>query len=46
VPATNGSGGAAGGAIDGISFITLGTWDGTTFTPGGGGEDIRGTQIN
>lgn len=41
-------GGTAGAAIDGVSFVTLGTWGGSpaTFTPGGGGEDILGPQIN
>lgn len=41
------NGGAAGSAIDGVSFVTLGTWDGSTFTPGATGfEDIRGPQVN
>lgn len=35
-----------GNSIDGISFITTGTWDGTTFTPGALTGDVRGAQIN
>lgn len=40
-----GSGGAAGKAIDGIAFVTTGSWDGTTFTPGALAGDIRGGTI-
>jgi hypothetical protein len=40
-------GGAAGYAIDGVSFTTKGTWDGTTFTATGTlAGDVRGTQGN
>jgi len=42
-----GTGGlAAGSAIDGISFCTTGSFDGTTFTPGALTGDVRGPQIN
>lgn len=40
------NGAAAGPAIDGVSFVTTGSWDGTTFTPGALGGDLRGSQIN
>ena len=39
-------GGAAGAAIDGNSFVTTGTWDGTTFTPGAITGTILGPKIN
>lgn len=42
----NSSGGAAGNSIDGISFCTTGSWDGTTFTPGALGGLVAGPQIN
>jgi hypothetical protein len=46
-PSANTAGGAAGFAIDGVSFVTKGTWDGTTFTTTGTlGGDVRGTQGN
>jgi hypothetical protein len=42
-----GNGGDAGPAIDGDSLVTLGSWDGTTFTGGAtGDEDIRGPEVN
>jgi Phage tail fibre adhesin Gp38 len=40
--ASPGSGGAAGFSITGNSFITTGTWDGTTFTPGALGGSVLG----
>lgn len=42
-----GNGGDAGAAIDGNSHVTLGSWNGSSFTAGAtGDEDIRGSQIN
>jgi hypothetical protein len=42
-----GNGGDAGTAVDGDSFVTYGSWDGTTFTGGAtGDEDIRGPEVN
>jgi hypothetical protein len=41
-----GAGGAPGAAIDGVSFVTAGTWNGTTFTPGALAGSILGPQIN
>lgn len=41
------AGGAAGSAIDGVSFCSKGTWDGTTFTVTGSVTgSILGPQIN
>lgn len=41
------AGGAAGYAIDGASFVTKGTWNGTTFTPTGSvAGSILGSQVN
>lgn len=41
-----GNQGAAGKGVDGISYVTFGTWSGTAFSPGGGSEDVRGGTIN
>lgn len=41
-----GAGSAAGKSIDGVSFVTTGTWNGTTFTPGALTGDVRGPQVN
>jgi hypothetical protein len=41
-----GNGGDSGNAVDGNSFVTYGTWDGSAFSAGGGSEDIRGPSIN
>lgn len=43
---SNNGGGAAGRSIDGVSFCTKGTWDGTTFTAGVLTGDVRGPQVN
>jgi len=42
------AGGAGGAAIDGVSFVTTGTYDPATFvfTPGALGGSILGSQIN
>lgn len=40
------AGNPAGAAIDGLSFVTKGTWNGTTFTPGTIAGSILGPQIN
>jgi hypothetical protein len=39
------AGGAAGYSIDGVGYVTTGTWDGEAFTPGALGGDLRGPQI-
>ena len=36
----------AGNAIDGVSYVTKGTWNGTTFTPGAITGSILGPQVN
>lgn len=43
---SNNAGGAAGLSIDGLSFVTKGTWNGTTFTPGAITGSILGPQGN
>jgi len=40
------AGGAAGSSVDGWSYVTTGSWDGTTFTPGALGGDKRGPTVN
>lgn len=35
-----------GNSIDGVSHVTTGTWNGTTFTPGALSGDVRGPQVN
>ena len=42
------TGGAAGSSIDGVSFVTTGTYNPSTFvfTPGALAGDVRGPQVN
>ena len=40
------AGALAGKSIDGVSFVTTGTWNGTTFTPGALTGSVLGPQIN
>ena len=40
----NWPGAAAGYAIDGVGYVTKGSYNGSVFTPGALGGDVRGTQ--